>query len=203
MKRIVVFPVLIALVFVIGCSNEDTSPISVSPKLSNQSLVLVIDEDNDGQMKISSPNGELYTNESLQEAIKVAAQNAQVLETRINTLLFMDNSTSEVLVATAPPRSSLVKTFISDLTSVRDGIAVTLTDVGLGLGLSWQGAWTLACYTMFEYELQNPFCASWPSWYYQAVREQVRLEMYYHSIAFFYWHSPRFRTVNIVFGRLP
>ncbi len=201
MKRIVVFSLLVLVLFVIGCSNEDTSPIS--PELSNQSLTLVIAKDNDGQVRVSSPNGQLYTEGSLQETIKVAAQNAQVFETKIVAQPFRDNSKSEVLVATAPPRSSLVRTFISDVTSVRDGIAVTLTDVGLGLGLTWQGAWTLACYTMFEYELQNPFCANWPSWYYQAIREQVRLEMYYHSIAFFYWHSPRFRTVNIVFGKLP
>lgn len=198
-----VFLVVLFLSFFIGCSYEDTSS-SVDPDSSSQSLVLVVAGNNDGQVKVSSPNGQFYTEKALQEAIKLAAQNGQTLETRIVAQPFLSSSQGdEPMALPSPPKSSLVKIFISDVTPVREGMAVTLTDVGLGLGLTWQGAWTLACYTMFEYELLERSCANWPSWYYQAIRAQVRLEIYYHSIAFFYWHSPRFQTVNIVFGKLP
>ena len=107
----------------------------------------------------------------------------KVLVGGIMIALFLCVSTTSQAI---PPRSSTVRIFMSDVTVVGDGVAVTLTDTGLSLGLTWQGAWILACYTMFEYELQDQSCSRWPSWLYQSIRRQVQFEMFYHSLAFYY-----------------
>ena len=194
--------VLLVVLFM-GCGDDDA--LVVASNSSSFPLELVIVGNENGQVVVNSSNEEVRTEEKLQEIIEIAAREGRTFKTE----LVMDplsekagcNLQDDIFLA--PPRSSLVRMFISDIVVVRDGMAVTLTDLGLSLGLSWQGAWTLACYTMFEYELQKPSCANWPIWYYNAVRAQARLEIYYHSLAFYYWHSPRFRTVNIVIGFLP
>lgn len=193
---------VLLMVLFTGCSDEDSLSTNSISSDSLVSLIVAINES--GRIVVSSPDGEIYTGETIQRVIEVAAKEGRAFEVNVANEPFLGQAEDLLRdFSLAPPRSSLVKIFISDITPVRDGMAVTLTDIGLSFGLSWNSAWTLACYTMFEYELQEPSCANWPSWYYQAVREQVRLELYYHCLAFYYWHSPRFRTVNISIGSLP
>jgi len=185
-----------------GCSEQD----NILSSETNSPLDVVIVYDGKDSIIVVSPVGAVYTEQALEDVVRIAAKENKPFKTSIDIATLNDIGDKPLQTdyqLAAPPKSSLVRIFISDLKVVNDGMAITLTDVGLNLGLSWQGAWTLACYAMFEYELQNPSCSKWPSAFYQAVRAQVRLEIYYHCLAYFYWPSSRFRTVNVVIGSLP
>ncbi len=91
MRRVIVLlSVLLIVLFLglfIGCGDENTSPLSSDS--NSQPLVLILAGSNNEHVKVSSPNGQFYTEQSLQKAIKIAAQSGQTLETRFIAQSFL------------------------------------------------------------------------------------------------------------------
>jgi hypothetical protein len=132
-------------------------------------LVLLVGRTTDGEILVSSPDGVVYDLGILQKA-----HDGEVRVDKITALPSLTENARSFRAA--PPRNSIIRQYITDVTPVHDGVLVTLGPDALlpGCNLGW--AKVFADWTISEYERQSG--KKWP--YHMRSRNSVAVEIMFH-----------------------